>query len=67
MGEVIKGFFDNNKEKGRTEMSKEFYNLMIADGSFSKNEIVEAMREHGGYDLSFISEWLQRVMIYSCG
>jgi hypothetical protein len=29
---------------------------MIADGSFSKNEIVEAMREHGGYDLSFISK-----------
>jgi NACalpha-BTF3-like transcription factor len=56
MGDVIKGFFDKNKEKERTEMSKEFYNLMIADGSFSKNEIIEAMREHGGYDLSFISD-----------
>tara|TARA_R100000458_G_scaffold53469_1_gene55731 strand:+ start:261 stop:431 length:171 start_codon:yes stop_codon:yes gene_type:complete len=56
MGEVIKGFFEKNKEKERIEMSKEFYNLMIADGSFSKNEIIKAMREHGGYDLSFISD-----------
>jgi NACalpha-BTF3-like transcription factor len=54
MGDIIKGFFDKNKEKERTEMSKEFYNLMIADGSFSKEQIIEAMRENGGYDLSFI-------------
>ena len=66
MGEVIKGFFDKNKEKERTEMSKEFYNLMIANGSFSKVQIIEAMREHGGYDLSFI-KWVRKqgVMIYS--
>jgi len=54
MGEVIKGFFLNNKDKEKTEMSKEFYNLMIANGSFSKQEIIDAMREHGGYDVSFI-------------
>jgi len=58
MGEVIKGFFLNNKDKEKTEMSKEFYNLMIANGSFSKQEIIDAMREHGGYDVSFI-KWVR--------
>jgi hypothetical protein len=39
---------------------------MIANGSFSKKQIIEAMREHGGYDLSFI-KWVRKqgVMIYS--